>query len=167
MAIAEFASLVSLIKSLSDLAQTMDKAREASTLAETKAHFLEDLINLRIMALDLHEKHTSITKERDSLERQIVEMRRWAETAGNYRLEEISTGTFVYVPNETHPSPTPTHRLCPNCFDNESKKSILQLATIHADGNHDYQCPQCKTVFRDRSNRRDIPPPIIRRRLNI
>ncbi len=72
-----------------------------------------------------------------------MQFNQWKTTKSCYDLVETKSGVFIYVPNDSHPNPNPTHYLCTNCF-NKSIISILQLIMDYGTGFCDYQCPDCK-----------------------
>jgi hypothetical protein len=161
MVVTEFSALVSSIKGISDIAKGLKSAYDQHTITQATNEILQRLQSVLEKGLLLQEKHLALLQEKDDLTKRLVEMDEWKATKGQYRLIEISPGSFVYSPNESHPSPQPIHWLCQNCLDNKHSKSVLQLA--HKGHRMDvYECPGCKATIRDRSHPTN-PPSILPR----
>jgi len=163
MPIAELTSLFSSAKVAYDIAKGISSLHVQVERDKAISELLKVLITVEEQALLSQEKTSSIIQEKDQLAKQLLEMDEWKITKNQYKLVEISSGSFVYAPNESYPFPNPVHWLCQNCLDNERKKSILQLQQKTPRGTDIYVCPSCKAPIKDRSHPNPIKPRIIRR----
>jgi hypothetical protein len=154
----EFLAFVQSMQGVIAVAKGLKSAHDALTIAQAQSDILEKLLSLQVEALALNEKHSTLIAEKRELEKQLVEKDEWTLTKQQYRLLEISGGSFVYVSKEPDRPEQPLHWLCAHCFDNERKKSILQLARKSIDGLHHHMCPSCKATIIDRTNARSVQP---------
>lgn len=154
----EITGLIASIKAVTDIAKGLKSVYDHNTVMERTNQITERLSSVLQEMLTLQEEHSALLQEKDKLEKVIANNNEWAITKSQYKLEEISAGSFVYVPNESHPSPEPKHWLCQNCLDNERKKSILQLEQKMLDGSHLFRCAACKSFVKDRSHQNPIQP---------
>lgn len=142
MPAVEFAGLISSIRGAIDVVKELKYAYDEQTSLRTQAELLERLIGIQHEALSVQNRHSELIKEKDELQKKLIEFDKWEEVTESYRLLEVQTGKFVYSLKNPQLSSEPIHWLCTNCFD-DRKKSILQ-AVFRNDFDALYACPRCK-----------------------
>jgi hypothetical protein len=141
MPIPEVVAVVSGIKVVIDIAKGLKSAHDAHTITQAQSDILEKLLDLRIDALSLQEKTSTLINEKEELAKKLMEFEKWAETERQYELAKLPPGILVYAQKKSGTSTEPKHWLCTNCWK-DRKKSILQLEYTGA-----HTCPECKHRF--------------------
>ena len=141
----DFMLLLQGLKGTMDLTKGLKSAYDSHKIAEAEAEFFEKLSSLYVQAISLYESHSALAREKDELEKKLVEYQQWDRTASQYSLKALKSGAYVYTPNESNQSPNPMHWICPKCYG-DRKKSILQFLYDFDRGHHAY-CPECKGRF--------------------
>jgi hypothetical protein len=155
MPLAEITSVISSAKAAYDIAKGIASLKAEVDRNESISNILEILLSVQKEALALQEQYQELLYDRNELRKQLDAIKDWDSIRSQYSLMEISEGSYVYAPNQAHKSPTPRHWICANCFDNQKRKSILQLAQKRTDC-FLYECPSCGTHVKDRNNK--LPP---------
>jgi hypothetical protein len=158
--VAEITTFLTSAKTAYEIAKGINSLKTEVERNESVSKVLEILLSVQSDALLMQREFQSLLNEKDQLTQRIVKIENWAVTKSQYKLEEISTGSFVYSPNESHPSPDPKHWLCTNCFENKQSKSILQLIKKETGGIDIYHCDGCGSNIKDRSHPKPPPPPL-------
>jgi hypothetical protein len=162
MPINQISAALSSIKIASEMAKGILSLNKDVAVNEKAAKLLSVIISLQHNIMSLQSEYGELLKSKDNLENKLKEYETWKVTESQYKLEEISHGVFVRVPNNSHPYPEPKHWLCTNCWQ-DKKKSILQLRWKMKNGIDAYECPRCKSVINDRSHPKPPTPRVLPR----
>lgn len=142
---AEIAAAAASIKTFSDLTTLILKTKVDSAVTAKAIESQSAIISLQDAMLNLQSQHQSLLREKEVLEKRLIDAEDWNAEASKYSLKEIAPGVFVYVLNLNGDSPTPTHWLCSRCYQ-EKRKSILQK-TGKSGGANIYLCLLCQNTL--------------------
>jgi hypothetical protein len=139
----EIASLFTSIKVAYDIAKGINSLKSEVERNESISKILEILLSVQSDALLMQEKHLFLLRDKDNLEKKIMEIEKWSETETQYELKEVARGFFVYAYKKSDDSMKPIHWLCANCYK-DRKASIIQLISGNMMKKR-YLCPNCET----------------------
>lgn len=139
MAIAELTAIATIAKTAYDIAKDIDKITTSTEEKKKIAELVDILFGVQKNAFEAQEKAQELQTKNHELEKRLREFDEWAETQKQYELKELDSGIFAYARKEDAKSDEPMHHLCPNCFDREKRKSILQ--------GENHWCPACKFLI--------------------
>ena len=109
-----------LTKAVAAIAEATDPHKRQTQFAELQ----QVLIQLNTNAFAIQTQNLSLLREKDDLEKQIVQLKNWKAEKQRYSLIEIHDGLVVYAVKESMSNGEAPHSLCANCFNN-GKKSFL------------------------------------------
>lgn len=137
----DFALFLQGFKGAIDIAKGLKSTYDQHTVSDAQAEFFEKLSDLYVRATSLYESHSTLTREKDELEKKLMEYEQWAQTERQYELKQVAPGKFVRSYKKSDKNTDPMHWLCPNCWE-DKKKSILQGHPSLGDA-LEYICPRC------------------------
>jgi hypothetical protein len=114
---ADFSAFVASIGALSNFAKGLQSVHDEKQIFEATSDLRERIFAIQSDALTLQENHSSLLKQKDELEKKLMEFDKWENTASQYSPHKFPSGAIVYAPNESNKSPQPEHYLCPRCYD--------------------------------------------------
>ncbi|MGO3931097.1 hypothetical protein NP284_22630 [Rhodopseudomonas pseudopalustris] len=143
--VPEIAGTTSLIKAAIDITKAMVGLRDEEKLRTQTFELRGLLLDLQGALHQASEREAHLRSEIRDLTDQIASFNRWTIEKEDYIRKDFGGETFAMV-LKTEAS-NPTHRLCCQCFDQHSRKSVLQKQynTIHAQ--EKFFCPACNTNF--------------------
>lgn len=119
------ATIFSALSGLSNLGKAIAEATDASQRRAQLIEFQDAIINANTMIASVQQQNLSLLREKDDLEKQIVQLKNWDAEKQRYALVSIFEGTAsVIAMKESISNGEPPHWLCPNCFQS-GKKSFL------------------------------------------
>jgi hypothetical protein len=136
---ALLAAIPGLAKAGADIAAASDEAKRNAQLIE----FQRVIIQLQSSIAAIQIQNSSLLRDKDDLEKQIMRVKDWETEKQRYALIPIWTGSVAYTLKQSMCHGEAAHWLCANCFD-ANKKTIL--STI--DGARGFSmlvCPVCKS----------------------
>lgn len=143
--IAEISSLIASSRTAYDIAKGLTSVYVDDKVKKHTSELISILLSVQTDALAVQSNHQELLKEKDNLEKKIVEFEKWAETERQYELKEIAPVIFVYSYKEGIEFTEPKHWLCTNCWKDKIK-SIIRLSS-EGSGSKKYICPNCKDEF--------------------
>ena len=120
---------------------SLEKIKDMA-VREKVEELLNAIIPLQSMILSLQAENSTYIREIQNLEKNLREIEDWRKESEGYELKELATGVYLYVKKPESGHTGPVVYLCPNCFDVNHKKSIIQIASS---GFH--RCLNCKNEF--------------------
>lgn len=148
--IAEISSLITSSRAAYDIAKGLTSVYVDDKVRERTSELLNILLAVQTNAIAVQTNHHALLKEKDDLDKKMMEFKNWSKTERQYELKEIASGTFVYGYKKPAESAKPDHWLCPKCFQ-EKNAHILQLHYDGDAGPKEYICPNCKTSIKIRT----------------
>ena len=142
------------ISSARDFASYIIGKKIDAAVTEKAVELMGHIISLQGLIFSLRDHNSLILEEKKNLENKLMQMEKWDATAAQYHLKEVVPGLFVYSYKGKVDESTPAHWICPNCYELK-KKSILQRKTQDYQCTM-YECPACRTQYRDEVNRLDL-----------
>jgi hypothetical protein len=139
----EIASVFTSVKVAYDIAKGIGSLKSEVERNESISKILDILLSVQSDALQMQEKHHLLLREKDNLEKKLMELEKWSETEIQYELKEVARGFFVYAYKKPDNLGKPDHWICANCYK-DRKASILQLVSGSMIKKR-YFCPNCKT----------------------
>ncbi len=145
MVASELTMAFSSIKTAIEIVKFISNSNKDASIKEKTIELQDTILSIQSTFTDLNERYFKMLSLNNDLKKELEQVNQWKDTKSQYKLIKGVTGTLVYVPNEFHPNPDPTHYLCTNCYC-KRKKSILQAIEEMSD----YICPDCgmKIFFR-------------------
>lgn len=150
--LAEIQSAVVTLNAISALTKAVISSKVDAALREQAIETQSALIDLNNTIFSLQSQNQSLLREKDELEKRLIEMENWQSEAQKYTLIEMTEGVFVYALKPDHKTTSPAHWLCPNCYHNK-KQSILQLGYSRIRHKNTFNCPSCGLELIDHSNK--------------
>jgi hypothetical protein len=141
----EIGAALAGIKTFTELTTLILKAKVDSAVREKAIESQAAVISLQTSMMTLQSQYQSLLREKDELEKRLVEIEDWKVEAAKYSLKELVPGALVYAPNSDAGDTAPEHWLCTRCYQ-ERKKSILQRTIMP----RVYVCPACQTTVTTR-----------------
>jgi hypothetical protein len=143
---AELTAALSSVKTISDIATFLLKAKVGSDVTQKAIELQSTIIALQASIMSTQAQNQELMEENERLKRQLAEAENWEEETAKYQLVEVDAGVFVYILHPDHnQADDPVHWLCTNCYQ-KRQKSILQKVGKHIGPGHkgwDYTCPNC------------------------
>jgi hypothetical protein len=121
----EIASVFASAKIAYDIAKGINSLNSDVEIKQAVSKVLETLLSVQSDALTKQQELSLFIKEKDNLEKKLMEFENWEKTASQYKLVSMGIGNLVYVTNDVSQSTVPKHYICPNCYE-KRKRSILQ-----------------------------------------
>ena len=118
------ATIFSALSGLSNLGKAIAEATDASQRKAQLIEFQDAIINANTMIASVQQQNSSLLREKDDLEKQIVQLKNWEAEKRRYSLITIHGGLVVYAVKESMSNGETPHSLCANCF-NGGKKFFL------------------------------------------
>lgn len=144
--IAEISSLITSSRVAYDIAKGLTSVYVDDKVRDRTSELLGILLTVQADALSVQSKHQEVLKEKDNLEKKIIEFENWAETERNHETAEVIPDIRVYIAKGLdHHARQSANWYCTNCWT-DKVQSILHLK---AKGSAliSYFCPKCKTIF--------------------
>ena len=113
------------LKTANDLLGALIGAKEAESVRGEVVKCLGQVIAAQRDCLAAQEAHSALLKQKDELERKVVELEDWGREKARYELQDAGLGQLAYTLKEAMQGGEPRHHLCPNCYAS-GRKSILQ-----------------------------------------
>ncbi len=142
------ATLASLNIASKFIKNSIEKIKD-DAVREKVTEILDSIIPLQANIVSLYESNLTLIKEKETLEKKIMEIEDWQKEASRYELKELASGVYVYCIKETAKSSEPNHYLCAKCY-NDRNKTILQR-TSHSHAGVHYVCHSCSSEIIDHS----------------
>jgi hypothetical protein len=148
---SEIASALTALKTIGELTTLLIKTSADSRVTENAIDLQSALISLQSTMLTLQSQYQILLREKDEVEKRLIDIENWEAEAEKYTLIEMVPGVFVYALKDDYKSTAPSHWLCPNCYQ-AKKKSILQFRPT-GDGYNVFICSACKLALHDHTCR--------------
>ncbi len=104
------------------------------------------VIELQENILSAQEAQAALVKHIDQLEKQVAGFEAWETEKNRYKMQDFGGGTIAYELKPEEARGEPSHRICPNCYQNRHV-SILQPQGRNAYKQVFFGCPNCKNQF--------------------
>ncbi|WP_310452549.1 hypothetical protein [Sulfuritalea sp.] len=118
------ATIFTALGGLANLGKAIAEASDASQRKAQLIEFQNAIINANTMIASVQQQNAFLLREKDGLEKQIVQLKHWEAEKQRYRLVTVLDGIAVYAVKESMSQDESPHWLCTNCF-NGGKKSFL------------------------------------------
>jgi hypothetical protein len=142
---AESIAAISAIKTISDIATFLLKAKVGSDVTQKAIELQSTIISLQASIMSTQVQNQELMSENERLKQQLADAEKWEEEAAKYKLLKLATHSFVYALNDDQLHSQPYHWLCAHCFQNK-QKSILQRSGKQL-AKWLYTCPACKSTI--------------------
>lgn len=147
MAIAPIASVMTALKSVKDLTETIIDLRDRETFQQKRLELQSVVLDAQQSAFASQQERASLIDQVRGLEADIAALRAWDAERERYELRSPGTGAYAYAVKPGVESGEPAHWLCCTCFQ-AGKKSILQAAREQDRmSTKPWICPSCKTTI--------------------
>ena len=103
------------------------------------------LMQANAVALASQEKQSALATKVQELEKECMRLKDWGQEKERYELKEIASGLFARIEKGFVGSLQSAHKLCANCFEQNSK-AILQQQNIDVGRKLSLTCHRCKAV---------------------
>lgn len=153
--VGEIAGLISSLKAIKDISETMIGLRDASVFEEKRFELQSKMLDAQNAALAANEERAALVQRVSGLEQEVARLRAWDSEKERYELKQWGDGAFAYTLKETETSSEPLHAICPGCYQ-RGTKSILQSNGEIQVHKHAWNCFSCKTSVR--ANARAMRP---------
>lgn len=100
-----------------------------------------ELATAQLGYLEAIEKNTALVTSKNDLEKEITQLKAWANEKERYKLTQIQTGVFAYALKECEANTEPPHWICADCY-NKGKKFILSKSR-ESYRDKTYKCTEC------------------------
>lgn len=149
----EIGGAISGLKSLLDIAKSLKSINDEVMLNNIKIAMQSAVLEAQGGLLAAQESQTENVKLIAELQKQIAQLKDWSTEKQKYELTRYEPGSFAYSLKSNVEGSEPTHMLCVNCFNNDTK-SILQATHRTPQRYRVHLCPACKSEFEigDRSH---------------
>ena len=147
----DITSAISSFKTMADITALMINLSTDSRVTEKAIELQSALLSLQSDMFGLQAQHQSLLREKEELEKRLIEIQNWQAEAQKYTLAEIVPGVFMYALKAEYKDATPPHWLCPNCYESR-RKSVLQRDYNRIKHNYVFQCHHCNAELVDTSN---------------
>ena len=137
------AALTSLGIAVKFLKGSIEKIKDTA-VREKVEELLEAIIPLQSEIIALHGVNLSYIQKIEDLEKKLREIENWTKEVESHELKQVSEDVHVYVKKSEGSQTGPVVYFCPNCFDIQHKKSILQSSTMRG---YTHTCLNCKSDF--------------------
>jgi hypothetical protein len=121
----EIASVFASAKVAYDIAKGINSLNSDVEIKQAVSRVLETLLSVQSDALAKQQELSLLIKEKDDLEKKLMEIENWEKTASQYLLVSMGIGNLVYATKDIAQPAIPKHYICPNCYE-KRKRSILQ-----------------------------------------
>jgi hypothetical protein len=133
---ALLAAIPGLAKAGADIASASNEAKRNAQLIE----FQKAIINANALIASVQQQNASLSREKDELKKQIMQLENWARERDRYAMITVFQIATVYSLKESMSNGEPPHYICPKCYQH-GQKMILQPSSpkgfIHI------VCPAC------------------------
>ena len=138
LAIKSIETAISLIKGFNNL-------KSKNEILTATIDLRNSIIEIQNNLLSVQSSYQSLLDSKNEIEKELVNLKNWETDKLNYTLKQIAPRIYVYMIKELGQSPDNQYWLCPNCFDTEYRKSILQRRYPY---DSDMICNSCKAIYR-------------------
>jgi hypothetical protein len=131
------------LKAAADIAIGFNKLK---TMAEVQGKAIElqqIILSAQSNALSAQSEQFRLIERIRELEKEVVDVKAWEETAKCYRLVSPWTSAFVYALTKASGSSEPPHWLCEKCYQDGHKSILQRIAAPRV--TWIYDCARCKT----------------------
>jgi len=144
MTLPEITTAFTSLKTATEILKAIMVLNKNTAINEKVIDLQQIILLLQMSASDFHTKYQELVKVKDDVEKKLMDYENWEITKSHYKLAQTTSGVFIYIPNENHPSPKPNHYLCTNCYKNR-QESLLQNKQLYGTDSGDYIhfCPRC------------------------
>ncbi|TVL96656.1 MAG: hypothetical protein CV087_23470 [Candidatus Brocadia sp. WS118] len=143
MTLPEVTTAFTSLKTATEILKAIMALNKNAAINEKIIDLQQIILSLQASASDFHTKYQELVKAKDDIEKKLMDYQNWEVIKSQYKLVQMTSGVFIYVPNENHPSPKPNHYLCTNCYE-KMRKSLLQIKKLYGTGYGEYFCPECR-----------------------
>ncbi|TKI08652.1 hypothetical protein [Martelella alba] len=143
MDLTAIVTTISGLKTSIDMVNTALKTKEDVAVATAVFNLRSQLDALQEQLFELRTDYEAISRVKNTIEAELMALKKQIVDESRYSLCALPTGTFVYRLNEAHRATEPVHDLCPNCYG-QHIKSILQFGG-YKNSHKTLQCPRCQT----------------------
>jgi hypothetical protein len=141
--LAEIASGLSSLKTMKDIVQGMNAAKNEAAINGVKIELQGLILDAQQGLFAAQEAQSSDARQIAQLEQEIVKLKDWSAEKERYQLVDVWQGSVAYMPKPTMENGEPAHWLCSNCF-NQGRKSFLAMQG-HVGPNSAWKCGACGT----------------------
>ncbi|CUZ07150.1 Uncharacterised protein [Serratia marcescens] len=145
MDLTSFMSLYESVKAVKDVVKAASDLKTDVAINEKATEIYSYLNDVQEKLMALQVEHMSMSRLKDDLERQVIELTQWNEDKSRYALTKLSSGAFVYQLKTADKGDEPVHQLCANCYQQQIK-SILQFHGYHK-FHSILHCPRCSSEY--------------------
>lgn len=145
-------------KSGKNLLRTRPLCTAGTKAANTLAPMVRQAVaKLWEQILSAQARYTEAMEQINELKTQLSRFETWEAEKKRYQMKDFGGGTLAYDLKPSEAGDEPSHRICPNCYQ-DGHKSILQNTGISAFKQQMAVCHRCKTEFKF-GIRQDLMPP--------
>jgi len=145
MDITGFLSLYESVKAVKDVVKAASDLKTDVAINEKATEIYSYLNDVQEKLMSLQADHMSMTRLKDDLERQVMELTQWNKEKAHYALAKLPSGAMVYQLKPSYQGDEPAHYLCPNCYQKQVK-SILQFHG-YSQWHSILRCPDCTSDY--------------------
>jgi hypothetical protein len=127
---ADFSAMVQSLNAISNIAKALLGLRDEALIKEKVVELTGQIITAQQGALAAQLSQQTLLKDKDTLEKELVEFKAWDGEKEKYQLTKLTpySDVFGYVVKPEHAGTGPTPPHCANCFESRIK-SVLQKET--------------------------------------
>ncbi|ECD4943428.1 hypothetical protein ACFLJF_005845 [Salmonella enterica] len=151
MGFPDFSGFFSAIKdSLEALKKAYD-LKQSIAIDQAVNKVYEQLNSLQEQLIMQRSRHDAISREKDAIERELINLKQHLQDAERYELHQLEAGGIVYRVKPGYESGQPLHYWCASCYDQQIK-SVLQPG-IPKNGHNVLHCNNCNSTILSERNK--------------
>lgn len=116
------------LKGTAEVLEGAIKRRDQTKIDAALSEFMPKLLAAYASAFQFGVENSSLLQERDTLKKQVAELKDWAAEKSRYELAEAAPGVMVMRVKEAMRGSEPMHQICADCYQ-DGRKSFLQSET--------------------------------------
>jgi hypothetical protein len=145
MDLTAITTLVTSLKTASEMAKTIVDIRNQTEIQSKVIDIQGALMSAQNSALAATTAQFELMERVRQLEAQLKTLQDGQAQKARYALVNPFQGAQTYALKEAHANGEAPHFACVNCFDNNSKRSLLNV-TKDKSGREVFACPNCNVV---------------------
>ena len=139
------------VKTLSDITKTAFGLRDSAKLLEAQVEFNRQLAAVQTALATAQNEQSTLTQTIRDLEKKIADFETWEADKQEYQMQNLPSGTIVYVLKPDAQTSKPAHYICTKCYEHRNRSILQIIPTSIASGTlaipRKYRCPECKSEF--------------------
>jgi len=138
--IPEISAALTSVSTLGKIASALHGVAKQTEINQHVISLQSSIIDLQGKIFAIQSEYENLAGIKDETEKKLMKYEDWDRQKERYRFTNVADGISVYVYEPTEGDRTPSHWVCPYCFENH-KKSVLNRPAPDC---INYICHECK-----------------------